>query len=242
MLDAGALKDILHRTGLTRRDQLLLVLSARDAKPKQVAEVRELAIAAGLRKVKNWNVSGELAKAKGQAARTAKGWELTKAGKERVVALAGPLLGNPAVEAAHHLRGASATLKSTATRAFVDEAIACLEAQFLRAAVVLSWIGAVSLLYDHVVAHHLAGFNAEASRRDPKWKSAKTSDDLSRMKEFDFLNVLEALSILGKNVRKELQNALDLRNGCGHPNSLVLGPARVASHIETLILNVFQKF
>ena len=152
------------------------------------------------------------------------------------------MIGNPAVEAAHNLRTASGKLKAAGTRAFIEEAISCLEANFLRAAVVLSWIGAVAVLYEHVVSSHLAGFNAEAVRRDTKWRDAKTADDLSRMKEFDFLNVLESLSIVGKNVRKELQGALDLRNGCGHPNSLSIGPARVASHIEVLILNVFDKF
>jgi hypothetical protein len=100
----------------------------------------------------------------------------------------------------------------------------------------------VAVLYDHVVNTALAAFNAEASRRDAKWKDAKTTDDLARMKEHDFLNLLEAISMIGKNVKQELQNCLTLRNGCGHPNSLRIGDNRVAAHIEVLLLNVFMKF
>jgi hypothetical protein len=40
------------------------------------------------------------------------------------------------------------------------------------------------------------------------------------MGEHDFLDVLAALSIIGKNVKDELQKALKLRNGCGHPTAL----------------------
>jgi len=53
----------------------------------------------------------------------------------------------------------------------------------------------------------------------PKWKAAKTVDDLATMKEAEFLSVLEALSIIGKSVKQELDRCLRLRNGCGHPNS-----------------------
>jgi hypothetical protein len=66
---------------------------------------------------------------------------------------------------------------------------------------VLSWVGAVSVLQNYVHANVLAAFNTEASRRDAKWKTAKTVDDLGRMKEYDFLEVLESISVLGKNVK-----------------------------------------
>jgi len=62
------------------------------------------------------------------------------------------------------------------------------------------------------------------------------------MKEHDFLDVLESISLIGKNVKQELQQSLQLRNACGHPNSLKIGVNKVSSHIEILILNVFSKF
>jgi hypothetical protein len=40
-------------------------------------------------------------------------------------------------------------------------------------------------------------------------------------------------------VKQELDTALQLRNGCGHPNSLKIGANKVAAHLETLALNVY---
>jgi hypothetical protein len=62
------------------------------------------------------------------------------------------------------------------------------------------------------------------------------------MAEADFLDRIAAISVIGKNVKKELNDCLDRRNGCGHPNSLQIGANTVAHHIEILFLNVFQKF
>lgn len=98
------------------------------------------------------------------------------------------------------------------------------------------------MLQDHVLNHSLAAFNAEARRRDAKWRDAKTRDDLSKLREAEFLNILEAISVLGKSVKQELEVCLKLRNGCGHPNSLKVGETRVAAHLETLLQNVFSRF
>jgi hypothetical protein len=103
-------------------------------------------------------------------------------------------------------------------------------------------VGAVSLLYAHVVANELAAFNTEAKKRNAKWKTAKTRDDLTLMGEHDFLQILQAISVIGKNVKQELEHRLNLRNGCGHPNSLVVAESMVSAHLEALTLNVFAKF
>jgi hypothetical protein len=124
----------------------------------------------------------------------------------------------------------------------VEQAISAFEHKLYRAAVVLSWVGAVSLLYAHVVANELAAFNTEAKKRNAKWKTAKTRDDLTLMGERDFLQILQAISVIGKNVKQELEHRLDLRNGCGHPNSLVVAESMVSAHLEALTLNVFAKF
>lgn len=65
-------------------------------------------------------------------------------------------------------------------------------------------------------------------------------DGLARMGEADFLDRLVPIGVIGRNVKEELAKGLKLRNGCGHPNSLKIGPNMVASHLETLLLNVFD--
>jgi hypothetical protein len=89
---------------------------------------------------------------------------------------------------------------------------------------------------------YLAPFNAETLRRDSKWKPAKTTDDLGLLKESELLNVLAAISVIGKNIKQELEGCLTLRNGCGHANTMKLGEAKVAAHVETRVLNVFSQF
>lgn len=240
-MDIRELKPVLHKPGLSRSEQLLLLLYGSGASPKSVADLRSLALATGVRGAKSWNLSAALSNLKGKALRTSAGWELTPTGSSEAKLLLGHAVAAPVTQLSG-LRARLPSIANPAVREFLSEAIACTEAGHFRAAVVLTWVGAVASLYEVVLRAHLPSFNAEASRRDAKWKSAVTADDLARMKETDFLNVLEALSLIGKSVKTELEGCLKLRNGCGHPNSLRISEHRVAAHIETLVLNVFERF
>lgn len=239
MLDVSAAKQVVHTGKLTQTTRLLVCLAV-GSEPRSVQDIRSVGAKLGIAGIKNWNISQLLSNSDG-ALRTPLGWELSPAGIKSVTALAGPLASAP-VAAAIGLRNHLDKVKNPDTRDFVAHAITCFEFKEYRAAVVLAWVGAMALLYDHVVSHALVAFNAEAIRRDSKWKPAKTTDDLALMGEFDFLQVLHAISIIGKNVKQELEPRLKLRNGCGHPNSLQIAEHVVASHLEILTLNVFAKF
>ncbi|MCA8114953.1 hypothetical protein [Burkholderia cepacia] len=242
MFDQDAIKELLARSDITDRNKMLICLAHEPLQPKQVSEVKELAVSLGLRAAKGWNISQHFTKAKTLAIRTSSGWELTSAGRSLVAEIAGPMLPSVTGLVISALRKQLPTIANDATRAFAEESVRALEAKLYRSTIVLSWVGAVAVLYDHVLDKCLAAFNTEAQRRDPKWKDAKTHDDLARMKEHDFLQVLAALSVIGKNVKDELESCLKLRNGCGHPNSLSVGEHKASAHIETLIQNVFAKF
>lgn len=241
MLSLNDLKRLLHLQ-FSRQDKLLLALAGTQNAPATVKDIADLSLSAGLR-LKNWNISQILVRTKGLAIRVKGGWELSPQGWVRVkdiVSSAG--LDAPVRAAASTLREHLQSISDPDTRAFVAESIGCLEDGLLRAAVVFSWVGAVSVLYDHVVGGYLSAFNAEAVRRDPKWKPGNSRDDLARLKESEFLNVLEAISVIGKSVKHALQRSLELRNACGHPTSLRIGEHTVAAHMEQLIVNVFARF
>lgn len=210
-----------------------------------VAEIKALAVSAGLRKAKDWNVSTELSRAKGLAIRGSVAWELTANGRLHVDKLVGGPE-NRIQSVAISLRAHLAKITSANDKVFLEEAVSCFEHGLHRAAIVLSWVGAVSVLHEHVAAHKLADFNAEATRRTAAtrtpWKAATTTDDLGNMKERDFLDVLVTIKVIGKNVKAQLQQALDLRNACGHPTSVKVGENVAAAHLESLVLNVFTKF
>jgi hypothetical protein len=240
LLDVTALKEWLPRD-LKSCDKLLLVLGTFD-RPRSIADLREQAAQAGFKLPKKWNPSLILGRSKGLAIKVPTGWELTNAGKSHLRNLGVSTLSPAAVAVASDLRKHLANIKNSTTSAFVEEAIKCHEAELYRSAIVMSWIAAVDVLYKEIVANHLSAFNTAARKVDSRWKAATDEDGLSRMKEAVFLDRLAAIGVLGKNTKEELAKALKLRNGCGHPNSLKVGPNMVASHLEALILNVFKVF
>lgn len=240
MLEVIVLKNWLHRD-LPARDKLLLILATFDT-PVQLADLRSRALEAGFKIPKKWNMSLVLARSSGLAIRVPAGWELTETGKNQLRNLGVDSASPAAMQVAADLRAHLNKVQNHTTRAFVEEAIRCHESKLYRSAVVMSWIAAVDVLYREVVANHLAAFNAEAQKTNSKWKAAVNEDGLARMGEADFLHHLVPIGIIGKNVKEELAKALKLRNGCGHPNSLKTGPNMVASHLEMLLLNVFEPF
>lgn len=239
MLKSDELKSWLHKD-LGRLDKVLLVLATQDD-PVAVSKISELAEAAGLRAMRKWNVSAILGASKGKAIRTS-GWELTDAGKMHLRDLGVTTISPAAMQVAIDLRKYLTDITDEQTRNFVEEAIKCHEAELYRSAIVMSWLGAVDILQRHVHQNRLADFNAEASRVNSRWRAAVSQDDIGKMGESEFLDRMEALSIIGKNVKAQLKGCLDLRNGCGHPNTLKVSVNKSAAHIETLLQNVFEKF
>lgn len=244
MLTVDEAKHIVHGQALGNRECVLVMLAIQTTGPLSVQTIRDRCIATGLRKLAGKNISQILGDSVGYVARTAQGWELQQKGTDYVRELAHAV--NVSLVVTHSsksLRKHADAINDTLTRSFVTEAISCFEANQYRAAVVFAWAGAIALLHQHVFARKLTDFNTEAARRDSRWRTARQQDDLGRMKEYEFLDVCEAIGVIGKNVKQVLQNeCLVLRNACGHPNSLAIAENSVAAHIEKLIKNVFARF
>ncbi len=238
MLNQIALKEIIANPGIDKMDKVLACLAFDIENAKQVKEIKEIGVNSGFTTIKTVNVSSVLSRHTGRTLKSPLGWELTNPGKTYIKQLGG----GPVIQLSSSLRLLLQNIKSENTKSFVEEAIECFEAHHYRASVVIAWVGAISVLYEHVVQHHLSDFNSVASKKEPKWKPAKNADDLARMKEANFLVVCESASIIGKSVKQELEGCLTFRNGCGHPNSLKIGENRVSAHIESLIMNVYAVF
>ena len=245
MLTLEQLKQAVHQKGITKTDIALLCVAAGGAKDVPTKEVRKFASDAGVKGAKNINFASFLNMAHTRVFKTPEGWELNATGRAHVASLAAVSLAtSPAATGAQAqaLRDLIPKLKNADAQAFLTEAVVCAEQSLHRAAVVLSWVGAVALMHDHVVANHLAAFNAEMTKKDAKWSAAKNADDVGKPKEHTFLQIIESIGMIGKNVKQQLEDCLKLRNGCGHPNTLKIGPSVVASHLEMLTLNVYAKF
>jgi hypothetical protein len=240
LLTPNDLKNWLHRD-LARTDKVLLALGTFD-QPTRVQNIKDRARDAGHTKFSSWNISQVLERTRGLAINTKSGWELTDNGRQHLRALGVSKLSPSAVQVAVSLREILQKIQDEKTRKFAGEAVRAYEFELYRSAVVMSWLAAVHVLKGHVIASHLDAFNAAALRKEPNWRLARTPDDFGAMKESAFLDRLVDISVLGKNVKGKLKECLDLRNACGHPNSFELSSNTVASHLEILILNVFEKF
>lgn len=239
-LNDAQLKLWLQKDGLQRLDKILLVLSSMTT-PSTVSAIKSKSRSVGCN-IDKWNVSDILARGKGSTLKISDGHELAEKGKARLKDLGLETISAAAVQVASDLRKHLSNIKDKDTRAFVEEAIMCYEARLFRSAIVMSWLAAVDILKKEVVANHLSAFNAEAKRLNAKWKDATNADEIGAMNEGDFLNRLTAISVIGKNRKQRLEQALTLRNGCGHPNSLKVGQNEVAAHVEALLQNVFEVF
>lgn len=243
MLTLEQLKQAIHKKRISKTDAALLCVAAAGAKAAPTHAVRQLAFESGVKGAKTINFHAHLASAEDKVFKGPGGWELTDVGRKYVAGLAAEeIAASPAATEAQTLRALLPKLKNEDARAFLGEAIVCTEQSLFRAAVVLSWVGAMALLHDRVVSRHLADFNLEAAKRIPGWKPAKTTDDLGSIREATFLEIGPSISLFGKNVKQELESCLKVRNSCGHPNSLKIGSNRVAAHLEILALNVYAVF
>ena len=239
LLSTSDLKTWLFRD-LSQRQKVLLILASFDV-PCPVRRIKDRAIEIGFRVPKSWNVSDALSRSRGLAIRTAQGWEITDAGKQHLRD-AGITEIHRVVQIAIDLRNELPHIKDAETRSFADEAVKCYEAGLYRSAIVMSWIGAVSVLHSYVHKRHLPAFNVEARRVDARWKDAVAKEDLGRMREADFLDRIAGMSLLGGGAKAELKGCLDRRNACGHPSSLQVSANTAAHHIEVLILNVYKRY
>jgi hypothetical protein len=240
------LADALHDFELSRREVVLTILYLGGKERYLTSEVVDLGVTAGFREIRKWNVSDILASSKGKAIRYADGWSIGKRGISDLNVKGILAKSSTAhVQVAADLRKILLGVKNDQIRSFVEEAVGCYESGYFRAAVVLSWVGAVSVLHEEVIKNYLVKFNAEARRLNAKWKDASTGDHLGLLDEGEFLDLIASpnVGLLGKNVKEELKNSgLKLRNGCGHPNSMIIGRNKASAHIEFLIENVFSKF
>lgn len=240
-MSSDFLKNWLHRKELSQADKLLILLSTFDG-AVPLKEILERGESAGIKR-KSWaNASASLSRLTGLAIHTPAGWEITSSGRQRL-ANDGIIESNQGtINLASDLRRHVSSVTNDDVREYLNETVRCYELGLLRSAVVMAWIAAVYVMQLSVFNHHLAAFNTEAARVDSRWKSAKSTDDLGKMTEANFLDRIAAIGLIGKNVKVALKECLDRRNACGHPNSYKIGPNIVAAHIETLILNVFSRF
>ena len=236
----STVRDILSSKKITKTDKYLLIVG-QNASPMSNSEIKEFARLNGWRDGADSFPGSFLSKTE-SAICLPDGWTLSSKGRSKLeqaklLSTAGVL--TPVTEA---LEKHIATVKDPDKSRYIWEAVECAKNKCFRASVVLSWVGALYLLYNHIVTKRLKDFNLEVKRQWPTKKEATTIDDLASLKEGDFLSVIEHIGIVTKAECKELTNCLDRRNTAGHPNSHSFQEIVVGGHIQVLINVVYLRF
>jgi hypothetical protein len=207
-----------------------------------VGEVKAALLQARVPGAKTMNVadaflkSGASVDTKGNNENGVKLWELTETGRSEVRRLHGLPEDEPEVEhGVSELRKVAQKINDASVRAYVDEAILALSVGALRAAIVFMWVAAVREVQDQIWANGAPAVNASLAKYAPNVKSLKKQDDLAEIKESTLLLMAQDLGVLDKAQKLMLEQSLNTRNQCGHPNNYSPGVAKAKSHIEDIV-------
>jgi hypothetical protein len=237
------LRESLARRDVSKTDKYLLIVAMHDG-PMKVNDIRAVARQNGWRDGAK-SLPGDYLKHTKNAIYVPNGWTVTEACKKR---LADRKLINPAgvlTPVTEALERYLTDVHDPERARFVEEAIQCVKNKAYRSAIVLTWVGAVYLLYQYVLKDKRAEFNQEGHRRFQKagWTNVTNIDGLATaVNESTFLSMLEHIGILTKAEQKELTSCLDRRNTAGHPNSASFEEVTVGAHIHELITKVYSKY
>ncbi|MBB6329830.1 hypothetical protein HNP24_000780 [Chryseobacterium sediminis] len=147
------------------------------------------------------------------------------------------------IEVSQKLRDLLSRVNSKEQRDFLDESIKCFEVKAFRAAVLMTWLLAIDVLYENILKNNLATFN-NAIQLHGKYKKIVISkkDDFSDIKESDFIELLRVAKLISNDVRKILDEKLGIRNSAAHPNSIIFDELKCMSYLKDLIINVIEKY
>jgi len=167
-------------------------------------------------------------------------WKITDSGEERVrEELELPHDGTEMRKEIADLTTLANKIASEETRDFLLEAVSCLSANALRAAVVFVWSGAIWTVQEWLFKNHsLKTIDAEIAKKQ-KTRDIKTIDDFAFVHDATTLYVARDLGLWDKGQHQMVEHALDLRNQSGHPSRYKVSPARCKSVIEELVTLVF---
>lgn len=163
-------------------------------------------------------------------------WALTETGQKHVRDLLGLPAAEPDVE--HDvgtLQALADKIVEANVRAYVEEAIVCLQFGALRASVVFLWTGAVSVLRDEIWKHGASSIDPAIKKYLTRAPTFKKKDDFAYVNDATLLLVAQDLAVIDKTQKQRLGEALDLRNGCGHPSKYSVGVKKVSSFIEDVV-------
>lgn len=234
----------------THLDRILVTMvwsADRQGQPAlAIREVRQLLTSARVRNASRLNISEILGRAGSRVDRDPVTglWSVTQTGREHLARQFGfsalsDVPPDSLIEAG--LRGDLENIDDEVARSYAEEAIRCLEVEALRAAVVFLWSGCMRVLQELALAKASGEALTDAlQKHDPRIPRVTKIDDFTRVKDRVALLGFRDIGLLDKGEWSTLQEALDLRNRCGHPTKYRPGVAKARAFVEDLTGIVFR--
>lgn len=235
----------------THRDRVLATLYfAREHESEPVMTVRgvrDRLVAARVKGAKTMNIADVLTRAGHYVAhgdarqRGAHEWRLTDSGDNYVRELLNlPDQGVDVMHEAGSLESLARRITDELVRGYVEEAVLCLKAGALRSSVVFLWTGAIRSFQERALTGHPGNqVTAAIQKHDPKARRVNKVDDFSSIKDSVALLAFRELGLIDKGQWQTLEEALGLRNRCGHPTRYRPGAKKASAFIEDVIGIVF---
>lgn len=165
-------------------------------------------------------------------------WQLTTAGREQVASMGLPVPRTEAQRDVSSLERTASRLEDPDVKGFVDEAILCLRAGALRAAVVFLWSGAMRTLHLRALAISRRQLNTALNKHGAR--TVTKLDDFGYIRDAVALQAFQDVGLYDKGQHTILKQGLDLRNQCGHPSNYKAGEKKVSSFVEDILGIVFS--
>lgn len=166
-------------------------------------------------------------------------YKLTNTGLDHVFEMSGQKNEFQEVHDLYSVRDVAKKVTDETAREYIDEAILCLGADAVRAAVVFLWSGAIATIREEVWQHDVADIDTALKKHNPRSRDFTKKGDFENVKDGALLEITVDLGIYSKSEKRILGHALDLRNSCGHPVKYKPGVNKVSSFIEDVIGIVF---
>jgi hypothetical protein len=167
-------------------------------------------------------------------------WNLTPTGMGYVQDLLS--LPKAEIEAEHDVVSLSkmvANIPDPQVKGYVEEAVKCLQVDAIRACIVFLWVGAIRTIQVRLLTYGVGPLNAAVQKHDHGARKISSIDHFAYIKDKITLLAALELGVYDKNQKDTLEEALNLRNRCGHPGKYAPGAKKASSYIEDLISIVF---
>lgn len=245
------ISDELSRRDLNNQTKLLFCLKALNSE-SSTAKIRNFAIEMGLRSAAKWNCStllGNLEK-RSLISKHDKVWQIRSDGEEELskcikiskLDIAGM---SKAVNAAVlSVENQMSKVSDAKHNSFLNEVVVALNAEAFRAATIMMWIGSLHHLQDYTINNFSKEVRtASVARLSTVKKQHKGITKLSDFEEINEnvqLQIFHDAGVIGKTLKNQLIERLNLRNACGHPNSVSITEGVASMHVEFLAANIFS--